>query len=731
MPVLAIDNSRPCDADRTEVRRAMSILFAPGDRHELRALPGGACRVAEGDDLDAAADAAMSLSDRQVYYSLNPIKADATRANKTTVTHRRWFLIDIDTIRPKDVSATDAEKAAGYDVAAKITGHLLDRGWPAPLIVDSGNGWHLLYRVNLPNEKLTQEILKAALGGLAREFDGPAAVVDTATHDAPRISKLPGTYARKGPDMSDRPHRMARIVYEPDRLDIVTIEQIRSIGSPAGDSTASGHPSGFGVVASDGTGKSAWVRSAIERECYRVLIASERNIALNTASFKLGQLADWPEMNEAEARAALKQAADRSGLDRDPNCGPSGILKTIDSGWEAGRKEPRLRPVEPAASGKPHIAMPSQLVIGLDEIVPEEVDWFWENRIAPGFISLLAGRTGMGKSFATCDYVARMSRGEPAAFSELGHKPMHTLFISEDPPNVMLGPRLLALKANTSRVKFMRFEAMSIWTLADLKTLEAAWMASGKPQQIVIDPPSNFLGEIDEHKNSALRGLLMPLVAWLDKHRVACIMITHLNKQVGKGIDAVGRIMGSVAWASTARVTLAFDKDPDNPGQNLMGGSKNNLGPLADTLAFKIVKTDSLARIEWVGKTDIGADDMVNQVPKKSKGLNATEWLIGIFRQRREWESDEIRRMAKENGISKYALFESPEVLALPITKRKRMSANGDSYWVWIANENWPSESSESRNLGAVDPVKTRESKIPKEDPEGGRGEINRIFTPY
>jgi len=340
-----------------------------------------------------------------------------------------------------------------------------------------------------------------------------------------------------------------------------------------------------------------------------------------------------------------------------------------------------------------------RLTIGLDEIVPRRVDWLYENRIAPGFISLFAGRSGLGKSFVTCDIVARFSRGEPAPYSNLSRPAMRTMFISEDSPEIVIGPRLIELKADRKMVRFMTWEAMAAYTLGDTAMLDRAYQECGRPGLIVIDPPANFLGSVDEHKNAEVRAVLKTLIAWLDLHRVAAVLITHINKQLGKGMDAVERIMGSVAWGTTARITCAFTKDPDARGQFLFGGTKNNLGEVADTLMYKIVKTEALATVQWEGKTDTTMDDAIDQVKKKSKGKSAVEWLEERFREKREWESVELRSMGKEHGITSYALFESPEVLALPIKKRKRMNANGEQYWVWQAEDGWPigqSESSES-----------------------------------
>ena len=151
-------------------------------------------------------------------------------------------------------------------------------------------------------------------------------------------------------------------------------------------------------------------------------------------------------------------------------------------------------------------------------------------------------------------------------------------------------------------------------------------------------------------------------------------------------------IMGSVAWGTTARITCAFTKDPDAPGQFLFGGTKNNLGELAETFMYKIVKTaDSWPPSSGRGPLDTTMDDAIDRLSRKrSKGKERCHGSEQRFREKREWESTEIRAMGKENGITSYALFESPEVLGLPIKKRKRMNANGEQYWVWIAEDGWP-----------------------------------------
>lgn len=71
----------------------------------------------------------------------------------------------------------------------------------------SGNGYHLLYRTTLPNDRQCSELLKRFLASLAVMFDDEMTKIDTSVFNASRICKVYGTMARKGDDTPERPHR--------------------------------------------------------------------------------------------------------------------------------------------------------------------------------------------------------------------------------------------------------------------------------------------------------------------------------------------------------------------------------------------------------------------------------------------------------------------------------------------------------------------------------------------
>jgi hypothetical protein len=243
--------------DPAEIRRALDLLVEPGGVVELRAW-GCLPRFREGilsgyfNDIDKVSASAALLSRggvlplagrsekidgaEGVYLVLNPIdrglvarasnKLRRAKGGDTTsdqyVIGRRWLFIDCDPARPSGISSTDAEKLLAEKKAKEIGRTLREEfEFPDPVLADSGNGWHLLYRIDLPSDDGARQTIEAFLKALAARFDSPGVHVDQKVFNAARICKLYGTAARKGDSIDERPHRTSRLVHVPDAVHVV------------------------------------------------------------------------------------------------------------------------------------------------------------------------------------------------------------------------------------------------------------------------------------------------------------------------------------------------------------------------------------------------------------------------------------------------------------------------------------------------------------------------------
>jgi len=223
------------------IREALAILCAPSQVVEVRAITDEGMASGYFDDLDALAAAVEPLDasgTQGIYLTLNEVnpallsrranrikvrlgKKDATTADGD-ILRRRWLPVDIDPVRPSGVSSTDDEHQAALVKAAEVAAYLgRDRGWPTPVLADSGNGAHLLYRIDLPNDDASRDLVKRCLEMLDTMLSDCACAVDTANFNAARIWKMYGTVSRKGDHTEDRPHRKSLIVSGADQVKVV------------------------------------------------------------------------------------------------------------------------------------------------------------------------------------------------------------------------------------------------------------------------------------------------------------------------------------------------------------------------------------------------------------------------------------------------------------------------------------------------------------------------------
>jgi len=232
------------------VTEALRLLHEPGEVFEVRILntqrAGTVSGYFDAPDLAARAVARWDGKAPGVYATLNPVLPDLAaraynrlveRVRTTTsdgdVTRRRWLLVDVDAERPAGISATGDEWQAANDLAVVIGAHLHAQGWPAPVTANSGNGMHLLYRVDLPNDDEARELVSRCLVSLAARFNTGAVKVDTAVFNAARIAKVPGTFVCKGDNLPARPHRRAALLATPAELVPVPVALLRALAGQA------------------------------------------------------------------------------------------------------------------------------------------------------------------------------------------------------------------------------------------------------------------------------------------------------------------------------------------------------------------------------------------------------------------------------------------------------------------------------------------------------------------
>lgn len=239
----------------------------------------------------------------------------------------------------------------------------------------------------------------------------------------------------------------------------------------------------------------------------------------------------------------------------------------------------------------------------LSTVRAERIDWLWPQRLARRKITLWAGDPGGGKSYASLDIAARLSRGQGNVWpdGESIGKPGSTLILAaEDGVSDTIAARLEALSADTERIQIMDGFRVGegpgqLWSVRDVDMLDAA-LEETKADLVIIDPLMAYMGKTDTFKDSDIRGAMAPLVPMIERHNASLLVIMHLNKNDKS--RAIYRVGGSVAFVGLARLGFLFGRDSQDPDRRVMASVKANICQAAPSWGFRI--TDQ--GVEWEGR---------------------------------------------------------------------------------------------------------------------------------
>lgn len=237
---------------QAHICKALSMLHDSAPLELLACKDKGVPMVGFFDNVEAAAAEAVAWNEKgfNVFTNLNKIYLDEEMrgalnkplqtagrelrcANKGDVMEVNWLLVDVDPVRACDnqhVPSTDDEQGCSYEVAKAIQKFICDElGGPLPLFATSGNGYHLLWRLDLPADAKSETTIKNFLLALAKKFNTKGAFVDTSTASLFHLTKVYGTVARKSEATDERPHRYSEILEYPEEVEALPVDILQKV----------------------------------------------------------------------------------------------------------------------------------------------------------------------------------------------------------------------------------------------------------------------------------------------------------------------------------------------------------------------------------------------------------------------------------------------------------------------------------------------------------------------
>lgn len=262
-----------------------------------------------------------------------------------------------------------------------------------------------------------------------------------------------------------------------------------------------------------------------------------------------------------------------------------------------------------------------------EQLEEEVLEWFWEQWIAVGNLTLFAGQGGIGKSYVSADLAARYSRGTAWPDGSPIAAPGASLIISsEDHLRAVIKPRLRRLNANQRLVALNpgeiddvdpqtgEYRPRTMNLLADLAEFEEILDAHPQIRVVFIDPITQFLGGTPGNSNEQIRAALHPLKQIAEKRRIAIVVLTHVNKVEG---TPEHKVLGSVAYYNLPRTVHLFgvlDRTA-RPWRCGMFPMKSNIGRLAPGWEYQI----SDSGVEWLSESSLSLDEAFGSGQRKEQ----------------------------------------------------------------------------------------------------------------
>ncbi len=217
--------------NEAEIRKTIAIMKPNNELFEIRILREDS-KVFSGyfNDVDIFIEQLkkQKLKSANVYITLNePNEACFSRVQKNEFIEVKktvpttgdsdvygydWLMIDLDPKRPSKTSSSDEELYRAKQLGNKVYKYMKDLGFNDPLTAFSGNGVHLLYKVNMAVSQENRALMEKSLKALDFLFSTDNVEVDKKNFNPARICKLYGTLSQKGANDKNRPHRMSYLV---------------------------------------------------------------------------------------------------------------------------------------------------------------------------------------------------------------------------------------------------------------------------------------------------------------------------------------------------------------------------------------------------------------------------------------------------------------------------------------------------------------------------------------
>jgi len=318
------------------------------------------------------------------------------------------------------------------------------------------------------------------------------------------------------------------------------------------------------------------------------------------------------------------------------------------------------------------------------DLVEEDIDFLWPTYVPKGFVTLLAGKGGRGKSFISCALATALTTGTSVLPGEDEMPHGKVLFCgTEDDPRYKGGirTRLRTMGADLNYVRSLKLDrfmtekgemfSLNSEGVTFLRKILDVWPA----KLVVVDPVIRFMGSNGEsiNNNKQVRSVMDNLAMLAKEKGIAILCVAHFRK--GGAENAVDSIMGAADFVNAARSVLLVYPNPrarptqeeqeENSFYGAVTHDKVNLFARSPTQSYRIwSQEDGSPGFQWTGQLDLGPEDLAAKCGRSAADLRKLQLLrsaiLTYIDTEGEVELKQLRGdMASEQGATPPMFFDA------------------------------------------------------------------------
>lgn len=330
------------------------------------------------------------------------------------------------------------------------------------------------------------------------------------------------------------------------------------------------------------------------------------------------------------------------------------------------------------------------IIIRGDQIPDTPVQFLWDNRFSRQF-GIIGGRQGLGKSMFVAYLAARITNADVHSWGDGAPCPTGIVmyFVPEggssatkqrirnmggDVKNLVIYSGIGSGRTRPDGTVDIDREPVVSDTANLTRAIDAAKKGTGqKVHLIIIDPITDFMGDIRQNDNGEVTRVLRGLDYLAVERNICIIGVKHLKKDPNT-TAAVYSIGGSSAFTSKPRFVYLLDQTPDSRKAELEGKTierrlilaptKSNDFAIKNSIEFTLAGKDDNFHVELCDLAGSWTGDSLQSELSKINGGTAK----GRGRPANDERNAEIKSLL-ESGMSVKDVMEEMEKRGQPVGK--------------------------------------------------------------